>query len=72
MSTKMKIKAEDNSELRAELDALYENTSQINLAKWSLLLAKHILESVHVDFNSFDAIAIILFIGFTDLINMQL
>ncbi|TDE04981.1 putative immunity protein [Flavobacterium hiemivividum] len=43
MSTKTKIKIEDDSELRAEIDRLYEITEQVELAKWSIKCAKHIL-----------------------------
>jgi hypothetical protein len=43
MATKTKIKIIDNSGLRSEIDKLYEQTSQINLAKWAIKCAKHIL-----------------------------
>ena len=43
MPTKPKIKIEDDSELRAEIDQLYEITDQVELAKWSIKCAKHIL-----------------------------
>jgi len=43
MPTKVKIKIKDNSELRAKIDELYEEMNQVDLAKWSLLMAKHIL-----------------------------
>jgi len=43
MPTKPKIKIEDNSELRAEIDRLYELTEQVELAKWSIKCAEHIL-----------------------------
>ena len=43
MPTKPKIKIEDDSELRAEIDQLYEITEQVELAKWSIKCAKHIL-----------------------------
>lgn len=56
MPTKVKIKIVDNSQLRAEIDELYEKVSQVDLAKWSLLLAKHILDIVGVDYNSVDEI----------------
>jgi len=51
MSTKPKIKIVDNNQLRAEIDELYEKTSQIDLAKWSLAIAKHILDIVGIDYN---------------------
>ena len=43
MATKSKIKIIDNASLRAEIDGLYEQTNQINLAKWAIECAKHIL-----------------------------
>jgi len=52
MTTKVKIKIIDNSELRGEIDELYEKISQVDLAKWSLLIAKHILNIVDIDYNS--------------------
>lgn len=56
MVTKVKIKIEDNSELRLKIDKLYEKTSQIDLAKWSLLIAKHILAIAEIDYYSIDEI----------------
>lgn len=56
MSTKVKIKIEDNSELRTKIDQLYERTNQVDLAKWSLSIAKHILELVEIDYLSIDEI----------------
>ena len=56
MSTKVKIKIKDNSELRAEIDTLYEKMNQVDLAKWSLIIAKHILDIASIDYNSIDAI----------------
>ena len=43
MATRTKIKIVDNSELRAEIDNLYEQNNQIDLAKWAINCAKHIL-----------------------------
>ena len=54
MPTKTKIKIVDNNQLRAEIDELYEKTSQVDLAKWSLSIAKHILDIVGIDYNSVD------------------
>lgn len=51
MPTKPKIKIVDNNQLRAEIDELYEKMSQIDLAKWSLSIAKHILDIVGIDYN---------------------
>lgn len=56
MPTKVKIKIVDNSQIRAEIDELHEKMSQVDLAKWSLLLAKHILDIVGIDYNSIDKI----------------
>jgi len=43
MPTRTKIKIVDNSDLRAEIDNLYQQTNQIDLAKWAIKCAKHIL-----------------------------
>lgn len=51
MPTKPKIKIVDNNQLRVEIDELYEKMSQVNLAKWSLSIAKHILNIVGIDYN---------------------
>lgn len=56
MSTKVKIKIEDNSELRTKIDELYEKTNQVDLAKWSVLMAKHILDIVDIDYHSVEEI----------------
>jgi len=56
MPTKIKIKIVDNSKIRAEIDELYEKMSQVDVAKWSLLLAKHILDIADIDYNSVDEI----------------
>lgn len=56
MPTKVKIKIKDNSELRRKIDELYEKTNQVDLAKWSLLLAKHILDIVDIDYHCVDEI----------------
>src|SRR5699024_12692759 len=48
MPTKPKIKIEDDSELRAEIDRLYEITEQVEIAKRSIKCAKHILPSFEV------------------------
>jgi len=42
MPTKIKIKVKDNNELREKIDKLYKKISQVDLAKWSLLMEKHI------------------------------
>ena len=56
MPTKVKITIVDNSPLRAEIDELNEKMSQVDLAKWSLLLAKHILDIAAIDYHSIDEI----------------
>ena len=56
MATKVKIKIKDNTELREKIDELYEKTCQIDLAKWSLLMAKHILDIAGINYHSIDEI----------------
>lgn len=56
MATKIKIKINDNKELRKEIDGFYENMDQKTLAKWSLAIAKHILKIVDIDYSSIDEI----------------
>ena len=56
MATKVKIKIKDNMELREKIDELYEKTCQIDLAKWSLLMAKHILDIAGINYHSIDEI----------------
>lgn len=43
MPTLPKIKIEDDSALRQKIDTIYESTEQIELAKWAIKCAKHIL-----------------------------
>ena len=57
MATKTKIKIIDNTSLRIEIDELYEQTNQVNLAKWAIKCAKHILpltELEKMDMTSID------------------
>ena len=56
MPTNAKITIIDNTELRKEIDEIYEKMDQINIAKWSLSMAKHILEIVNIDYNSINEI----------------
>ena len=56
MATKVKIKIEDNSELRLKIDKLYEKTSQVDLVKWSLVMAKHSLAMTAIDYYSIEEI----------------
>lgn len=46
MATRTKIKIEDNESLRGQLDAEYEKCTQIQLCRYAVLLAKHILSVV--------------------------
>lgn len=54
--TKVKIKIIDIPELRTSLDSIYEGKMQIQLAKWSLHLAEHILEVVGYDYKADEVI----------------
>ncbi len=56
MATKLKLKIEDNRELRKEIDQLYENMNQVSLAKWSISMAKHILKTVNIDYETINEI----------------
>ncbi len=49
MPTTVKIKIDDLPLLRAELDALYAQKTQIQLAQWALKLAEHTLAAVGYD-----------------------
>ena len=52
MATKAKIKIKDIVELRENLDKIYEDKSQIDLAQWALYLSKHIFLLVEYDYES--------------------
>jgi hypothetical protein len=52
MATKAKIKIKDIVELRENLDKVYEDKSQIDLARWALHLSKHIFSIVEYDYES--------------------
>jgi hypothetical protein len=52
MVTKAKIQIQDVLDKRNVLDAIYEQTPQITLARWSLELAKHILTISGVDYTN--------------------
>jgi len=56
MVTQVKIKIKDNVKLRFEIDELYENLSQIDLAKWSLKIVKRILRVADIDYKNIDVI----------------
>lgn len=49
MPTTVKIKIDDLPLLRAELDTLYAQKAQIQLAQWALQLAEHTLAAVGYD-----------------------
>ena len=52
MGTRTKIKIVDDAHLRVEIDILCEQTNQIDLAKWAINCAKHILTlSVNEEFD---------------------
>ena len=52
MATKAKIKIIDMPELRAALDAIYEEKTQLQLAQWSVKLAEHILTLVGYNYEA--------------------
>ncbi len=56
MATKVKIKIVDNERLRNEIDRLYENAEQTDLAKWSIATAKHILDIAGIGYDSIEEI----------------
>ena len=56
MATVRKIKIEDSDEMRTTLDNLYENATQIALAKWALVLAEHVLKKAGYNANDYDVI----------------
>ena len=57
MPMKVKIKITDNSAYRAKLEQYYETVSHVNLSKWSLMVAKHILEVAGIDYHLNTALA---------------
>ncbi|MDO4500997.1 MAG: hypothetical protein Q4B60_06980 [Erysipelotrichaceae bacterium] len=52
-----KIKIIDDDGLREKLDSIYENSSHIKIAKWSLLLAEHIIEIAGINKNDYPPIS---------------
>lgn len=46
MPTISKIKIVDDSDLRAEIDNIYEKTDQVSLSKWAIKCAKNVLTCV--------------------------
>ncbi|OQA92471.1 MAG: hypothetical protein BWY26_00237 [Elusimicrobia bacterium ADurb.Bin231] len=57
MSTPIKLKIKDNSELRDKICSLYAMTDQISLAKWALSIAKRILCVSGIDYKNVDSLA---------------
>ncbi|MDE7105630.1 MAG: hypothetical protein K2O22_00515 [Anaeroplasmataceae bacterium] len=55
-STIKKIKIVDKDNLRNEIDNIYLSQNQVTLAKWSLELAKHIIELTHFDIGKYPEI----------------
>ncbi len=49
MPTHAKIKIKDNALLRAEIDTIYEASNQRQVAQWSIMIAKRILEIASID-----------------------
>ena len=56
MPTRVKIKIKDDVKLRADIDEIYEEMSQIIVAKWSIIIAKHILKIADIDYKSISEI----------------
>ena len=56
MSTRVKIKINDNMELRSQLDEIYEKRSKVQMSQWAISLAKHILEFVNYDYHNCEVI----------------
>jgi len=52
IATVAKIKISDNVDLRRKLDQIYEERSQIDLAKWALQLSKHIFSLIEYDYEN--------------------
>ena len=56
IATIAKIKIKDIVELRIKLDQIYEDKSQIDLAKWALQLSKYIFSLIEYDYENESAI----------------
>ncbi|MFA6403031.1 MAG: putative immunity protein [Salinivirgaceae bacterium] len=57
MATKVKIKITDDSNLRAEIDNLVVSLNQVDLAKWAIICAKHVLPFSEIEFPENEAVA---------------
>jgi len=51
VAAQLKLKIVDNSRLRYEIDNLLEKVNQKTASKWSIVLAKHILEMIGEDYR---------------------
>ncbi len=51
MPSKAKIKILDPDPLRTVIDQLYQKTNQVDLAKWSLSIAKHVFTLAKIDYR---------------------
>ena len=57
MATKVKIKITDDSDLRAVIDELVDSQNQVDLAKWAISCAKHVLQYSGIEFPANKIIA---------------
>lgn len=51
--TVRKIRINDNDELRKAIDDIYSLQEQVIMAKWSLSIAKHMIEMCGIDINQY-------------------
>ncbi len=57
MATRVKIKITDDSDLRAEIDQLVSSLNQVDLAKWAISCAKHVLPFSEIEFIEYKIVA---------------
>ncbi|WP_139224000.1 putative immunity protein [Lentibacillus halodurans] len=57
MASKPKIKIVDDTELRQEIEKNTDLISQVNLAKWAINVAKHVLPYLEKEFSDNEKIA---------------
>jgi hypothetical protein len=57
MATKVKIKITDDSNIRAVIDELVDSQNQVDLAKWAISCAKHVLQYAGIEFPANEIIA---------------
>ena len=55
--SRVKIKIADDSNLRAEIDTLVSSLNQVDLAKWAILCAKHVLPFLETEFPENETVA---------------